>query len=331
MSKIVVLIATGGTIASTEDATEGAVNATLSGGDLLARLHDRPEGVSIREEAFGTLGSYALDLETVHRLCRRIAVALEQPEVAGVVVTHGTDTMEESAYLSDILVASEKPVVFTGAQRHAGEPDTDGPRNIGDAIRCAASEALKGCGTVILFEGDIHAARDVSKTHTSRVDAFRSAGLGKLGEVDGGEVYLYRRPIQGVHIATKRLESRIALMLLGLGSSPEYLDFCLQNGTKAVVLAAFGRGNAPRGFADAVRRLSTHNIPVIVASRCPEGRTLPVYGRDSGGSSLAAAGAYFSGSLSPIKARLLMSALLGAGVTSAELATKFREAVGTQV
>ncbi|MGR3377872.1 asparaginase [Salipiger abyssi] len=326
MNKTVVLIATGGTIASTEDAAEGAVNANLSGHDLLARLHSRPEGISVREEAFGALGSYALDLGMAHRLCRRIAAILENPEVVGVVVTHGTDTMEESAYLSDILVTSEKPVVFTGAQRHAGEPDTDGPRNIADAIRCAASDALRGIGTVVLFEGDIHAAREVSKTHTSRVDAFRSAGLGKLGEVDGGEVYLYRRPTQRVHVATKRLESRVELMLLGLGTSPEYLDFCLQSGVKAVVLAAFGRGNAPRGFADAVRRLSTHNIPVIVASRCPEGRTLPVYGRDSGGCSLAAAGAYFSGSLSPIKARLLMSALLGAGLTAAELTAKIRGA-----
>lgn len=311
--KKVTLIATGGTIASTADSTGGPVNAGLAGERLLEALHERPGGIGVQVENFEAVGSYALDLETVHRLCARIDAVLADDGVDGVVVTHGTDTMEESAFLADLQVTSDKPVVFTGAQRHAGAPDTDGPRNIADAIRCAACDGLHGQGAVILFEGDIHAARDVSKEHSSRVDTFRSIGLGKLGEVDDGKVYLYRRTVARQTVRAPRLDPEVELLLLGLGSGPDYLDYCATAGKTGIVLAAFGRGNAPRGFAERIARLTARGVPVVVASRCAEGRTLPVYGNDSGGRTLEDAGVIFAGSLSPIKARLLLSALLGAG------------------
>ena len=327
--RAVVLISTGGTIASTEDEMAGAVNADLSGEALLARLHRKPSGIAVRVETFDTVNSFAFDLTSVHRLCRRIEAVLAEPGISGVVVTHGTDTMEESAYLTDLLVNSKKPVIFTGAQRHADEPDTDGPRNISDAIDCAACAALRDCGTLVLFEGDIHAARDVSKTHTSRVDAFRSAGLGKLGEVDMGRVCLYRRPLRSPHIATDQLEERVEMMLLGLGSTPGILDHCLAAGIKGVVLSAFGRGNAPRGFATAVARLTSAGIPVVIASRCAEGRTSLIYGGDSGAHTLANSGALFSGTLSAIKTRLLLSAVLGANNDTNKLKQMLQAACGS--
>jgi L-asparaginase len=194
--------------------------------------------------------------------------------VSGVVVTHGTDTMEESAYLAWLLVRSDKPVVFAGAQRHAGQQDTEGPRNIHDAILLAASGAPDGIGAAIVFEGDIHGARHVAKTHTSRVDTFRSAGLGKLGEIDGGEVHLYSRPaLPRPQIAAPRLDPDVELIALSLGSTPRYLDRAGANGASGIVLSAFGRGNAPKGFAAATERLVAAGIPVIIASRCAEGRT----------------------------------------------------------
>jgi L-asparaginase len=324
--KNVTLIATGGTIASTADSAGGPVNAGLAGERLLDTLHERPEGIAVQVEDFEAVGSYALDLETVYRLCARINAVLADDTVDGVVITHGTDTMEESAFLADILVASDKPVVFTGAQRHAGAPDTDGPRNIADAIRCAACGGLGGQGAVILFEGDIHAAREVTKAHTSRVDTFRSIGLGKLGEVDDGKVYLYRRTVARPRVSASRLDPGVELLLLGLGSTPDYLDFCETAGKTGIVLAAFGRGNAPRGFAERIARLTARGVPVVVASRCSEGRTLPVYGKDSGGRTLEDAGVIFAGDLSPIKARLLLSALLGAGAGDRKIRAAFHDA-----
>lgn len=322
--KHVVLIATGGTIASAADKTAGAVNAALSGETLLASLHQPLEGISVTVENFEAAGSYALDLVTIHRLCGRIDEVLAGDDVDGVVVTHGTDTMEESAFLAWLLVKSDKPVVFTGAQRHAGQPDTDGPRNIFDAICAAASADLTGVGAVILFEGDIHGARYVTKAHTSRVDTFRSVGLGKFGEVDHGIVHLYTRPAKArVVLETPALDRDVELIGLGLGTSPRLMELAGQAGATGVVLSAFGRGNAPRGFGDATARLVTSGCPVVVASRCHEGRTQAIYGKDSGGVTLVAQGALLAGDLSAVKARLLLSALLGKGLSGLDLAGAF--------
>jgi L-asparaginase len=311
--KNVVLISTGGTIASVSDHAGGPVNAALAGERLLDSLHARPEGISVSVVDFPARGSYALDLATIHALCAKITETLSDPEVAGVVVTHGTDTMEESVFLADLLVASDKPVVFTGAQRHAGVADTDGPRNLGDAITCAASDALVGLGPVILFEGELHAARDVSKVHASRVDTFRSAGFGKLGEVDEGVVHIGRRPAARVVLETPTLDPDVELIAPGLGSTPRLLQSCGECGVTGVVISAFGRGNAPMGFAAAAEGLIAKGIPVVIASRCAEGRTMAVYGKDSGATTLVEAGCILAGALSAHKSRLLLSALIGAG------------------
>lgn len=319
--KNVTLIATGGTIASAPDKSAGAVNAGLNGESLLQSLHEPLDDIAVSVVNFDAAGSYALDLETIFNLCRRIDDVLSDENVDGVVVTHGTDTMEESAFLAWLLVKSDKPVVFTGAQRHAGFPDTDGPRNIHDAICAAASPDLTGVGAVILFEGDIHGARYVTKAHTSRVDAFRSVGHGKLGEVDHGQVHIYTRPARARPVRTPvRLDPNVELVALGLGSTPMLMKLAADHGASGIVLSAFGRGNAPKGFAQATADLTGKGVPVIVASRCYEGRTRPVYGKDSGGVTLMESGALFAGDISAVKARLLLSALLGAGLSGDELA-----------
>lgn len=319
--KRVTVVSTGGTIASGK-AKDQSVIADRKGAALIARLHDKLEGITISVDDFTAVGSYALDLPTVHRLIGVIAAHLAREDCDGVVVTHGTDTMEETAFVADLLIGSDKPVVFTGAQRHADMPDTDGPRNIADAVRVAAAPAARGLGAVVVFEGDIHAARSVSKTHTSRVDAFRSAGYGKIGEVDNGVVHIERRA-ERLLFANKGLMEGVELVKPGLGASTAYLDFCAQTGVPGVVIEAFGRGNAPVGYAEAVARLVAGGTQVVVASRCAEGRTLPVYGGDSGAVTLAAAGAIFAGELSAIKARLLLSALLAAGADSRAVAAAF--------
>ncbi|MBE9636804.1 asparaginase [Salipiger mangrovisoli] len=307
----IVLVATGGTIASFAKTEGGAVTAGLSGDALLESLNAPLPGITVEVDTIAAAGSNALTLEAVHRLCRHIDARLSEAGVDGVVVTHGTDTMEESAFLARLLVSSDKPVVFTGAQRHAGQRDTDGPRNMRDALLCAATPELSGVGAVIVFEGEIHGARHVSKVHASRTDTFRSNGHGKLGEVDEGEVHLYTRPARPRHrIDAVALDPDVELVALGLGSTPRYLEWCAKSGASAVVIEAFGRGNAPRGFADATRRLVAAGVPVILASRCSEGRTRAVYGSDGGGVTMVEAGAILAGDLSAAKARLLLAALL---------------------
>ena len=152
------------------------------------------------------------------------------------------------------LVASDKPVVFTGAQRAADAHDPDGPRNIADAVRIAASPAAIGLGVVIAFEQEFHAARDVTKTHTSRVDTFMSSEHGKLGEIDGERVSVHRRPVLRKTFVAERIESRVDLVKLVMGSDDRFLRFAADSGAKGIVIEGFGRGNATPAAAKANRR-----------------------------------------------------------------------------
>jgi len=316
------LVTTGGTIASRHDAKSGHTVANVGGDDLRRTLHDRLEGIDVVVDDFCNVGSFEFDLPLAFSLARQIGKHLDDPTCRGVVVTHGTDTMEESAYMADLLVASDKPVVFTGAQRSADTPDTDGPRNIAEAVRIAASEQARGLGTVIAFEQDFHAARDVTKTHASRVDTFASGEHGKLGEIDGEHIVGFRRPVLRKTYAPSRVETKVDLIKLVIGADDRYLRFAANDGAKAIVLEGFGRGNATPSVARAVADVVAAGIPVIVTSRCPQGRVRPIYG-NGGGRDLARVGAIFAGDLTGPKARVLASVLIGLGLDQEAIHKEF--------
>jgi len=320
----VTLLTTGGTIASRRDPATGHVVASVSAEDLRAALHDPLDDIPLKVESFANVGSYAIDLPTSFALAQRINTLLEDPECLGVVVTHGTDTLEESCYLADLLLRSEKPVVFTGAQRSADEPDTDGPRNIADSIRLAAAPAARGLGAMICFEQEFHAARDVSKTHASRTDTFHSYEHGKLGEIDGTDVYVMRRPALRRTYTPERIEPASDLVTMAMGSDGRALRHALADGMKAVVIQGFGRGNTPPAVTAAATELIAAGMPVVMTTRCPRGRVRPIYG-NGGGKTLAEAGVIFAGDLSGVKARLLLAVLLGAGFTGEALRREIEE------
>ena len=162
MSAKVVLIGTGGTIASRHDAKLGRTVASQRGEDLLAQVPQLAEIAAIEIDDFATVSSFDMPAELAFRLAGRINHHLARDDVAGAVVTHGTDTMEESCYLADLLLRSDKPAVFTGAQRAHDDPNPDGPGNVLSAVRTAAAAAARGLGAVICFADQIHAARDVT-------------------------------------------------------------------------------------------------------------------------------------------------------------------------
>ena len=306
------LITTGGTIASRRDEKTGHVVAAVSGSELRATLHDPLAGIELKVDEFCNVSSFAFDLSLAFVLATRINERLNEPDCDGVVVTHGTDTMEESAYMADLLVRSDKPVVFTGAQRAADAPDTDGPRNIADSVRLAASPAARGLGAMICFEQEFHAARDATKTHTSRVDTFMSGEHGKLGEVDDGQVFVHRKPTLRRNYALSAIDANVELIKLVIGSTNGYIRYAADNGSKAIILEGFGIGNATPAITKVADDIIKRGIPVIITSRCPKGRVKPVYG-NGGGKDLFAAGAIFAGDLSGPKARVLASVLLGQG------------------
>jgi L-asparaginase len=324
MSAKVVLIGTGGTIASRYDAQLGRTVASQRGEDLLAQVPQLTEIAAIEVDDFATVPSFDLPAELAFRLAGRINQQLARADVTGVVVTHGTDTMEESCYLADLLLQSDKPAVFTGAQRPHDAPKPDGPGNLLGAVRTAAAPAACGLGAVICFADQIHAARDVTKVSASALVTFQSYDKGALGEVDAGRVVIHRRSVRRRSFAVDRLETRVALLRLYLGFDVGLVQAAFERGARGLVIEAFGRGNGPAALVPIVRDAVAAGVPVVVTSRCPSGRVEPIYG-NGGGKDLADAGAVFAGDLKGPKARLLLMVLLAGSNTRNRIAEVFAE------
>jgi L-asparaginase len=309
----IVVVSTGGTIAMRLDPKTGKLVPAVSGDELvdMLRWEDAPP---LELDDFARVPSFDMHGELALSLADRVADHSRRDDVAGVVVTHGTDTMEESVYIVDRLHASEKAVVFTGAQRSADEPDTDGPRNLRDAIRVALAPESAGRGAVVAFAGELHGAREVRKVHTTALAAFASPGYGPLGHVDGDRV-TYRRGPDRTPALPRPTEAlpRVDLVRLHAGSDSRFLRCSLESGGRGIVLEATGRGNANERVLPGVEAAVAAGVPVVVCSRCVAGRVEPVYGR-GGGRDLADAGALFAGDLAGPKARVLLQLVLAAGL-----------------
>jgi L-asparaginase len=325
MAARVVLISTGGTIASRFDPSSGRTLASQRGADVLAQVPQLAGLGKLEVDDFATVSSFDISVGFAFALAQRINQQLARKEVAGVVVTHGTDTMEESCWLADLLLSSDKPVVFTGAQRPHDDPLPDGPGNLLAAVRTALSPAAAGLGAVICFADQIHAARDVTKLSTSALATFQSPGKGPLGEVDGTGVILYRRPARRRSFALEQMpELRVPLFRLSIGFEVQLLELALDLGLDGLVIEAFGRGNGPIALLAVVERAADTGVPVVITSRCPTGRVAPIYG-NGGGRDLADAGAIFAGDLRGPKVRLLLMVLLAAPETKSRIGEIFHD------
>jgi len=315
MPPLVVVVSTGGTIAMRSDPSTGELVPAMSGRELMDML-DWPEAPPLELDDFARVPSFDVHGELALSLAGRVNELADRQGVAGVVVTHGTDTMEESVYLIDRLLRSELPVVLTGAQRGADEQDTDGPRNLRDAIRVAASNQPRARGAMIAFGGEIHAAREVRKVHTSAVRAFDSPGYGPIGHVDLDTVVFQRLPERRAPLPVPGRLASVDLIRLHAGSDARFIRASVESGASAIVLEGTGRGNANDQVVEGVREAVSAGVPVVVCSRCVAGRVEPVYGR-GGGRDLADAGALFAGDLAGPKARVLLQLALGSGLDAA--------------
>jgi L-asparaginase len=310
-----VVVSTGGTIAMRPDPATGKLVPAATLDELLESLA-WPSAPSLELDDFLNVPSFDMHGPLALSLARRVL-----DHRAPTVVTHGTDTMEETVYLIDrVLPAEAPPVVLTGAQRPADESDPDGPRNLRDAIRVAATPEARGRGAMIVFAGEIHAAREVRKIHTSAVCAFGSPGYGPIGHVDGERVIFSRRPERRPPLPLPDELVPVDLIRLHAGSDGRFLRTAVDSGARAIVLEGTGRGNANAQVVESVREAVAAGVPVVVCSRCVEGRVEPVYGR-GGGRDLAEAGAVFAGDLAGPKVRVLLQLARGdAALLAAEAA-----------
>lgn len=229
----------------------------------------------------------------------------------GVVITHGTDTLEESAFLADLVLTTRKPVVFTAAMRSGGDLGLDGPRNIIGSVRVASHRDSFDKGVLVVMNDEIHTARDVVKFDSGKVDAFMSLGYGPLGIVDPDEIVYHRSTLYRESVWTNKIDVRIDLLKAVSGFDGRLIDYCVAKGSVAVVIEAFGRGNLPKEVLPNLQNAIAQNILIVIASRTFTGRVLPEYGYDGGGKNLQDMGAILAGDLKGTKVRLKLMALFG--------------------
>lgn len=313
------ILGTGGTIASRGRGDAGSVasDGVASLAASLAPAH------AVTSRDILTTGSYLLDLHDLRIITEEVQSALEEDDVDGVVVTHGTDTLEESAFLLDLVHASPKPVVFTGAQQPADSDSPDGPGNLSLAVAAAATKELGGLGVLIAFAGTIRSARGARKAHTTAANAF--AGGVELARLAGDDIvvdgFLDRRPALPPP-GSEFDAARVDIITAYPGATPQLMRYAAQQGAQAVVLAGTGIGNAGHGFADAVAELTAAGVHVILSSRTPWGPVVATYG-NGGGKDLVRAGAVVSRDLNPFQSRILAALLLSIDPTAETFAARF--------
>jgi L-asparaginase len=306
-SPLVVVVTTGGTIASTVDET-GVSRPTLGGPDLVGDAAGEV-GARVRVVEALRVDSSTLTLAQADLVRDHVARALADPGVDGVVVLHGTDSLEETAYLLDLHHDDPRPVVLTGSQRTADHPEPDAPANVREALRTAVDPAARGRGVLVDFAGRVHPAAGVTKRHTTDLDAFATP--------DGA------LPRAGVLVPTGAAWPRVDVVAAYPGTDGALLDAVGGLGARGIVLQGLGSGNATAEVVAAVARAVAAGVAVVLTTRVPAGPVATSYGSGGGGSELAAAGAVPAGRLRAGQARVLLAALLRAGAGAEEVARQF--------
>jgi len=319
----VTVLSTGGTIAST-GGDDGA-SPTKRGNELVSAVPELADYADIDVEQVAQIPSFEMDAATLESIGDRVRELDGDASVDAVVITHGTDTIEETAYYLDVTIRPETPVFLTGAQRRPDEYSPDGPSNLLTAFRAADAFDTRGHGGVFVAVNEtIHAARRVTKTHTSKLETFRSVGTGPVATVDRNGVAIHRTPAsESTHVPATSLAAAVYTITSASGVTGELLEAALERGADGLVIEGTGLGNATKELGTAVRDAIGEGVPVVVTSRCLEGRTAPVYGGVGGGDRLREYGAIFAGDLPAQKARIKLTLALAAFDDEAEIRRVF--------
>lgn len=314
----VLILATGGTIASAGnyygDGTGTVSRASVQ--ELLTAVPGLDKVAKLSAEQFSNVASTRIGPSDWVGLSRRIsAVFQERPALSGIVVTHGTDTMEETAYFLDLTVAGDRPVVVTGSMRPADAVGADGPANLFNAVRVTVAPASRGRGTIVLMNDSVFAAREVTKTNANRVESFQAPDHGPLATVDHDTLLFSQaratrpRPFDLANVVSL---PRVDIVFAYGGADSVMVDAAVAAGARGIVLAGFGRSGTPMQTS-ALRRAVSKGVVVVTATRSGSGRVLRAPTRIS------------AGILNPQKARVLLMLALTRTSESAEIAKIFDE------
>ena len=313
----VAVMTTGGTI-STRDVDGRGARPFLRGEDLLKEIPGLAEVAEVETVELAFVPGAHMTLSTMRQMSERARQMLARPEVVGLVITHGTDTLEESAYLLHLTVDSDKPVVFTGAMRNSSQVGFDGYRNLYDAVRVAASDAARGLGTLVVLNEEIHSARWVTKTNGQKEDTYQSPATGPLGVVYGDGPHMFMRPLSR-SVLPPKLEGKVDLVRLCVDGDDKFIRCAADAGSRGLVLEVFGGGRVNPPLLPAIDSALAGGMTVVATTRCITGNMWDMYGYEGAFRDLQRRGVVFAHDLPGHKARLKLMLALGNGLSRARI------------
>lgn len=308
--KKIAIVFTGGTLSMKIDPRLAAVIPALSSEEIMSMVTNIDKIADIEVINFSNLPGPHMTPEKIMELSNLLKQLLSRNDIVGAVITHGTDTLEETAFLLDLNVITEKPIVMVASMRNSSELGYDGPSNIAAAIATAAAENARNKGCLIVLNNEVNAASEVTKSHTLSLNTFKSLEFGPLGVVDNNEVIFYRNMTRHEYIDVDHLEKKVYLIKAVMGMDSDMIIHVVNKGAKGIVIEGMGRGNLPPTMIEGIDYAIKNNVRIVLVSRCPMGRVLDSYGYEGAGRDLRNKGVILGGNLNGQKARIkLMLAL----------------------
>ncbi|KIT80202.1 asparaginase [Staphylococcus aureus] len=319
--KHLLVIHTGGTISMSQDQSNKVVTNDINPISLHQDVIN--QYAQIDELNPFNVPSPHMTIQHVKQLKDIILEAVTNKYYDGFVITHGTDTLEETAFLLDLILGIDQPVVITGAMRSSNEIGSDGLYNYISAIRVASDEKARHKGVMVVFNDEIHTARNVTKTHTSNTNTFQSPNHGPLGVLTKDRVQFHHMPYRQQALENVNEKLNVPLVKAYMGMPGDIFSFYSREGIDGMVIEALGQGNMPPSALEGIQQLVSLNIPIVLVSRSFNGIVSPTYAYDGGGYQLAQQGFIFSNGLNGPKARLKLLVALSNNLDKAEIKSYF--------
>ncbi|NSL53340.1 asparaginase [Bacillus sp. P2(2020)] len=309
VKKKIALITTGGTIASKE-VSKGLLRSGVLTGEELASLCQLPEDIEVKIVDVMQKPSMHIDFEKMKEIRDAILKELQDSTICGIVVTHGTDSLEETAYFLDITINDSRPIVVTGSQRSPHDIGTDVYSNLRNSIYVAVDPNLHHTGVVVVFNERIYSAKYVKKVHASNVQGFESFGYGYLGIIDNDVVSIYQKPIVKDYYIMKRNIPRVDIIKCYTGADGVFIEAAIHAGAKGIVLEGVGRGQVSPLMMSAIKRAIASGIVVVVTTSAEEGKVHPSYSYTGSAHDLQQNGVILGEDYDSKKARIKLAVLL---------------------
>jgi L-asparaginase len=325
--KNIALVTTGGTIAQKMSIDFGGAIPTLSGEEILDSVPELKKYADFTVFPISNIDSRDMDFHIYTKLAHKVKKIIKDPDIDGAIILHGTDTMEETAFFLNQVIRAEKPIAITGAMRTASEKDTDGPRNLLDAVRVILSSHAHNGNIMVVMNGNIINGLAVSKVDSSNIDAFNGGKHGVLGIVDEFHVTWYNRPINIKIFKIPRHYPKIDIILAYPGADGNLIKASVRSGSKGVVIVGYGAGNVSKRLFRTIRSVLKNkpDFNFLVSSRSQEGNILPVYAGEGGAVDLQKLGVILGGPINATKSRILLMLCIYSKFTREQITSIFQK------